>query len=88
MRSAYGTSKAGLAHLTKQLAVELASSGIRVNAVAPGLVDTASNIAVMKPKDMKRWTRREDIAATVVFLASQAAAGITGQVMAVTGWGL
>src|SRR4029079_4166530 len=41
LRSAYGTSKAGLAHLTKQLAVELASLGIRVNGVAPGPVDTA-----------------------------------------------
>ncbi|MGY4450830.1 NAD(P)-dependent dehydrogenase (short-subunit alcohol dehydrogenase family) [Bradyrhizobium sp. i1.3.1] len=41
LRSAYGTSKAGLAHLTKQLAVELASLNIRVNAVAPGPVDTA-----------------------------------------------
>lgn len=41
LRSAYGTSKAGLAHLTKQLAVELASFNIRVNAVAPGPVDTA-----------------------------------------------
>jgi NAD(P)-dependent dehydrogenase (short-subunit alcohol dehydrogenase family) len=41
LRSAYGTSKAGLAHLTKQLAVELASFGIRVNGVAPGPVETA-----------------------------------------------
>jgi NAD(P)-dependent dehydrogenase (short-subunit alcohol dehydrogenase family) len=42
----------------------------------------------MKPKDLKRWTKRDDIAAAVVFLASPAAAGITGQVVAVTGWGL
>jgi NAD(P)-dependent dehydrogenase (short-subunit alcohol dehydrogenase family) len=42
----------------------------------------------MKPKDLKRWTKREDIAETVLFLASPAAAGITGQVIAVTGWGL
>jgi NAD(P)-dependent dehydrogenase (short-subunit alcohol dehydrogenase family) len=61
---------------------------IRVNAVAPGLVDTASNVAAMKPKDMKRWTKRSDIAETVVFLASEGAAGITGQMIAVTGWGL
>jgi len=54
-------------------------------AVAPGLVDTASNIAAMKPKDLKRWAKREDIAETVLFLASQAGAGITGQVIAVTG---
>jgi NAD(P)-dependent dehydrogenase (short-subunit alcohol dehydrogenase family) len=46
LRSAYGTSKAGLAHLTKQLAVELASLGIRVNGVAPGPVDTAMAKAV------------------------------------------
>ena len=43
---------------------------IRVNAVAPGLVDTASNIATMKPKDLKRGAKREDVAETVVFLAS------------------
>jgi NAD(P)-dependent dehydrogenase (short-subunit alcohol dehydrogenase family) len=85
---AYNCAKAGIEALTRTLALEGRDFGIRVNAVAPGLVDTASNIAVMKPKDMKRWTRREDIAATVVFLASQAAAGITGQVIAVTGWGL
>ena len=63
-------------------------SGIRVNAVAPGLVNTASNIATMKPKDLKRWTKREDVAEAVVFLASPAAAGITEQVITVTGWGL
>jgi NAD(P)-dependent dehydrogenase (short-subunit alcohol dehydrogenase family) len=39
----------------------------------------------MKPKDLKRWTKREDIAETVVFLASPT---FTGQVVAVTGWGL
>jgi NAD(P)-dependent dehydrogenase (short-subunit alcohol dehydrogenase family) len=59
-----------------------------VNAIAPGLVDTASNVEAMKPKDMKRWAKREDIAEAVVFLASPAAHGITGQVVAVTGWGV
>ncbi len=50
LRSAYGTSKAGLAHLTKQLAVELASVGIRVNGVAPGPVETAMAKAVHTPR--------------------------------------
>jgi NAD(P)-dependent dehydrogenase (short-subunit alcohol dehydrogenase family) len=85
---AYNCAKAGIEALTRTLALEGRDAGIRVNAVAPGLVDTASNIAAMKPKDLKRWTKREDIAAAVVFLASPAAAGITGQVVAVTGWGL
>ncbi len=85
---AYNCAKAGIEALTRTLALEGRDSGIRVNAVAPGLVDTASNIAAMKPKDLKRWTKRSDIAETVVFLASEGAAGITGQVIAVTGWGL
>jgi NAD(P)-dependent dehydrogenase (short-subunit alcohol dehydrogenase family) len=80
--------KAGIEALTRTLALEGRDSGIRVNAVAPELVHTASNIAAMKPKDLKRWTKREDIAKTVAFLASPATAGITGQVVAVTGWGL
>src|SRR5215831_13267804 len=82
---AYNCAKAGVEALTRTLALEGRDSAIRVNAVAPGLVDTASNIAAMKPKDLKRWAKREDIAETVVFLASPAAAGITGQVIAVTG---
>lgn len=85
---AYNCGKAGVEALTRTLALEGKDSQIRVNAVAPGLVDTASNIAAMKPSDLKGWTKRADIAATVVFLASPAAAGITGQVVAVTGWGL
>src|SRR3546814_5773311 len=50
LRVAYGTSKAGLAHLTKQQAAELGEYGIRVNAVAPGPVDTAMAKAVHTPE--------------------------------------
>lgn len=85
---AYNCAKAGIEALTRTFALEGRDSGIRVNAVAPGLVDTASNIAAMKPKDLKRWAKRDEIAEVVVFLASPAAAGVTGQVLAVTGWGL
>jgi NAD(P)-dependent dehydrogenase (short-subunit alcohol dehydrogenase family) len=85
---AYNCAKAGIEALTRTLALEGRDSNIRVNAVAPGLVNTASNIAAMKPQDLKRWAKREDVAEAVVFLASPAAAGITGQVVAVTGWGL
>jgi len=84
---AYNCAKAGIEALTRTFALEGRDLGIRVNAVAPGLVDTASNIAAMKPKDLKRWAKREDIAQAVVFLASDAAAGITGQVIPVTGGG-
>ena len=85
---AYNCAKAAVEALTRTLALEGRDLGIRVNAIAPGLVDTASNIAAMKPKDLKRWTKREDIAETVLYLCSPAAAGITGQTIAVTGWGL
>ena len=85
---AYNCAKAGIEALTRTFALEGRDAAIRVNAIAPGLVDTKSNIDAMKPKDTSRWATRDEIADTVAFLASPAAAGITGQTIAVTGWGL
>jgi len=94
LRVAYGTSKAGLAHLTKQQAVELASLGIRVNAVAPGPVDTAMAKAVHSPAiradyhaaiPLNRYGREEEIAEVIFFLCGERASYITGQALAVDG---
>src|ERR1700737_4190998 len=94
LRSAYGTSKAGLAHLTKQLAVELASLGIRVNGVAPGPVETAMAKAVHTPEiradyhdaiPLNRYGLEEELAEAVYFLCSDRASYITGQILAVDG---
>ena len=86
--AAYNCAKAGVEALTRTLALEGRDFGIRVNAVAPGLVNTHSNIKAMQPKNLKFWTSREDIARATVFLVSEASAGVTGQVLPVTGWGL
>ena len=94
LRVAYGTSKAGLAHLTKQQAVEFASLGIRVNAVAPGPVDTAMAKAVHTPEiradyrdhlPLNRYGLEAELAEAVFFLCSDRASYLTGQVIAVDG---
>ena len=94
LRSAYGTSKAGLAHLTKQLAVELASLGIRVNGVAPGPVETAMAKAVHTAEiradyhdaiPLNRYGLEEELAEAVFFLCSDRSSYITGQILAVDG---
>ena len=84
---AYNCAKAGVVALTRTLALEGRKHNIRVNAVAPGLVETKSNVKAMQPKeeDLARWPSREEITAAVLFLASEQASGITGQILAVTG---
>ena len=94
MRIAYGTSKAGLAHLTKQQAVELSQYGIRVNAVAPGPVDTAMAKEVHTPAiradyhdhiPLARYGLESELANAIFFLCGEQATYITGQVLAVDG---
>jgi len=94
LRVAYGTSKAGVMHLTRQQAAELAQVGIRVNAVAPGPVDTAMAQQVHTPDiradyhdaiPLDRYGTEAEIAQAVWFLCSDAASYITGQTLAVDG---
>jgi NAD(P)-dependent dehydrogenase (short-subunit alcohol dehydrogenase family) len=95
----YVASKAGVLGLTKALALELASNGIRVNCVAPGAVDTPLMRSVVEKAPggfggslaripMGRFGRPEDLAASVCFLLSDAAAWITGQTLHVNGGSL
>ena len=94
LRVAYGTSKAALIHLTKQQAVELGDRGIRVNAIAPGPVETAMAAQVHSADirtsyhdaiPLKRYGTTEEIAAAVAFLCSDAASFVNGQTLAVDG---
>ncbi len=89
----YAAAKAGLIGMTKTLAKELSSRNIRVNAVAPGFVDTdmtekltpQQKEALMGMIPLKRTAKPEEIASVVLFLASQASSYVTGQVLCVDG---
>jgi NAD(P)-dependent dehydrogenase (short-subunit alcohol dehydrogenase family) len=94
MRVAYGTSKAALSHLTKQFALELSVLGIRVNAVAPGPVDTAMAKAVHSNAiradyhdaiPLGRYGLEEELAEAIFFLCSERASYITGHTLPVDG---
>jgi NAD(P)-dependent dehydrogenase (short-subunit alcohol dehydrogenase family) len=94
-RAAYAASKGALDAATRSLAMELGPFGIRVNSVAPGVVDTdmwAKNKTIPgvvetieSQTPLRRWARPDDIADVIVFLAADAARFITGETIAVDG---
>jgi len=84
---AYAASKAGVQRLTESLSEELKDRGVRVNAILPGTIDTPRNRADMPDADFARWVSPEAIADVIVFLASDAARGITGASIPVFGRG-
>jgi NAD(P)-dependent dehydrogenase (short-subunit alcohol dehydrogenase family) len=91
----YGTAKAAIVNLTKSCALEWAKQGVRVNSIAPGWIDTPMNRPDREDPDietrilgaipMGRWGRPEEIASAAVFLSSDAASFITGEVLVVDG---
>jgi NAD(P)-dependent dehydrogenase (short-subunit alcohol dehydrogenase family) len=93
--AAYGASKAGVAALTKSLAVEWAPFGVCVNAILPGVFRTALNEGLLDGTDrgrellmrtpMRRFGQPEELAGAAVFLASDAAGFVTGHLLAVDG---
>jgi len=93
--AAYTASKAGVAGLTRALAVEWGSRGVNVNAIAPGVFRTALNSALLDGTErgkefllrtpMRRFGRVEELAGACVFLASDASSFVNGEVLAVDG---
>ncbi len=83
--TAYAASKAGVAALTVALAQEVASDGILVNAVAPSIIDTAANRQAMPKADHALWPKPDELAATIVFLASPGNSVTRGAVIPVYG---
>jgi 3-oxoacyl-[acyl-carrier protein] reductase len=87
--TAYSTAKAGMIGLTRGLALEVARSGITVNAVAPGWIETASSTAeeiiAGKNTPVGRPGRADEVAAAIAFLAGESASYVTGQMIVIDG---
>ncbi|MEE2525583.1 SDR family NAD(P)-dependent oxidoreductase [Hyphobacterium sp. HN65] len=82
---AYTASKSGVMRLTEALAEELKSTNVTVNAVLPSIIDTPQNRADMPDTDPDIWVKPADLAAVMLFLASDDARAVTGALVPVTG---
>jgi NAD(P)-dependent dehydrogenase (short-subunit alcohol dehydrogenase family) len=86
--AAYSAGKAGVVALTRSLAKEEKENGVRVNAIAPGMIDTAQNRESVSDPESVDWVRREEVVDVVRFLASDEGAGVNGETVKVLGKGL
>jgi NAD(P)-dependent dehydrogenase (short-subunit alcohol dehydrogenase family) len=85
-RSAYVASKHAVVGFTRALALDLRPHGIAVNAICPGAVDTPLTAYSRPDADKSAWLQPADVAEVAVFLASDAARGMTGAIVEVAGW--
>lgn len=83
--AAYSVSKTAVVRLTESMAAELKNSGINVNCVMPGLIDTPQNRGAMPDADFSKWVSPEAIAEVILFLASEGARAINGAAVPVYG---
>ena len=83
--AAYAASKAGVSRFVESLAAELKDKGVRVNAVAPSIIDTQPNRKAMPDADFSRWVSPAALAKVMLFLASDEASAVTGSILPVTG---
>jgi NAD(P)-dependent dehydrogenase (short-subunit alcohol dehydrogenase family) len=81
----YAASKSAVHRMTEALANELKDKGVTVNAVLPSIIDTAANRRDMPKADFSRWVAPADLAAVMLFLASDEARAVTGALIPVTG---
>lgn len=81
----YAASKAGVHRLTEALASEWKGK-VTVNAVLPSIIDTTANRADMPKADFTKWVTPQELAEVILFLASDAASGVTGALIPVGGW--
>jgi NAD(P)-dependent dehydrogenase (short-subunit alcohol dehydrogenase family) len=85
---AYSAGKAAVVALTRAMAIEEKANGVRVNAIAPGMIDTETNRASVENPEKVHWISRDQIANVVLFLCSDAGSGINGEIVHVLGAGI